>query len=242
MAPPIGIGMGLSAVLGSTAGGADPFLALFDDGAGGYVDGFDHDLAKAWSAWSDGINPTQGYGGSVADAVGARQVVIHSPYNLWFHQNRLMLPGYREKKQTHVRTILGPVLARAEALGVTLVMENIQDVDPFERLKLIDALASPALALSVDTGHAHLARAMSGAPPVDYFIRAAGARLGHVHLQDLDGHADRHWAPGDGGIAWRAVFAALADCGANPHLVLELRDKADIPRGFDWLAARGLAR
>ncbi len=177
----------------------------------------------------------------IADAVGARQVVIHSPYTRWYHQNRLMLPGYRAKKQAHVRAILGPVLARAEALGVTLVMENIQDVDPDERLRLIDALASPALALSVDTGHAHLARAMSGAPPVDYFVRAAGARLAHVHLQDLDGHADRHWAPGDGSIEWRAVFAALADAGSDPHLVLELRNKDDLPRGFTWLADQGLA-
>lgn len=177
-----------------------------------------------------------------ADAVGARQMVIHSPYDRWFHQNWPMLPDYRERKIGQVRDVLGPVLTRAEALGVTLVVENIQDVDPFERLRLIEALGSPALALSIDTGHAHLARYMSGAPPVDYFVRAAGERLAHVHIQDLDGHADRHWAPGEGSIEWRAVFAALADCTCEPHLVLELRNKADIPRGFDWLKGLGLAR
>ena len=82
---------------------------------------------------------------------------------------------------------------------------------------------------------------MSGAPPVDYFIRDAGARLAHVHLQDVDGHADRHWPPGEGEIEWHAVFRALADAPGAPHLLLELRDKAAIPRGFAWLRDLELA-
>ena len=98
------------------------------------------------------------------------------------------------------------------------------------------------VALSIDTGHAHLARKMSGAPPVDYFACDAAAQLAHVHIQDLDGHADRHWAPGDGEIEWAAVFRALADCPSEPHLVLELRDKSEIPKGFAHLRDLGLAR
>jgi sugar phosphate isomerase/epimerase len=137
--------------------------------------------------------------------------------------------------------VLGPVVQRAEAVGVTLVIENIEDVDPATRRALVESFASPAIALSIDTGHAQLARRMSGAPPVDYFVRDAGALLAHVHLQDVDGHADRHWAPGEGEIEWTAVFRALADCPSAPHLVLELARKADIPKGFAWLQGLGLA-
>lgn len=126
-------------------------------------------------------------------------------------------------------------------MGITLVIENIQDVRPKTRREMIDSFGSDAIALSIDTGHAQLARRMSGAPPVEDFVRDAGAQLAHVHLQDVDGHADRHWAPGQGEIEWTAVFRALADCGNAPHLVLELRDKAEIPKGFAWLAALGLA-
>jgi sugar phosphate isomerase/epimerase len=137
--------------------------------------------------------------------------------------------------------VLDPVVRRAEEAGITLVIENIEDVDPATRRGLVDSFDSSAVTLSIDTGHAHLARRTSGAPPVDYFVRDAGNQLAHVHLQDVDGHADRHWAPGEGEIEWTAVFRAVADCKSAPHLVLELHNKADIPKGFVYLESLGLA-
>lgn len=174
------------------------------------------------------------------DAVGATQMVIHSPFDRWYAQHVYSQRGYHETMMQSIRAVLGPVAARAEAAGVTLVVENIQDVDPSHRAQLI-AEFGKSIALSIDTGHAHLARMMSGAPPVDQFVRAAGADLMHVHLQDLDGYADRHWAPGQGGIEWHAVFKALAERDHLPHLVLELRDKSEIPVGFRYLQELGLA-
>lgn len=176
-----------------------------------------------------------------AEAIGARQMVLHSPYTLWYQNNLHSWQGYAAAKLARIHEILGPVVKHAEEAGVTLVIENIQDVDPATRRLMVDSFDSPALALSIDTGHAHLARRMSGAPPVDYFVRDAGAQLQHVHIQDLDGHADRHWPPGEGEIEWAAVFRALADCPSAPHLVLELRDKGKIPAGFAYLQQLGVA-
>jgi sugar phosphate isomerase/epimerase len=121
------------------------------------------------------------------------------------------------------------------------VIENIQDARPETRRTMVDSFGSSAIALSIDTGHAQLARRMSGAPPVADFVADAGAQLAHVHLQDVDGHADRHWAPGDGEIEWAGVFRALAACEGTSHLVLELRDKSTIPAGFAYLENLGLA-
>ena len=176
-----------------------------------------------------------------AEAIGARQMVLHSPYRAWFQNNRLASPGYAEAKQARIHAVLGPVVRRAEDAGITIVIENIEDVDPATRRALVDSFASPAIALSIDTGHAQLARRMSGAPPVDYFVRDAGAQLAHMHLQDVDGHADRHWAPGEGEVEWAAVFRALVDGAAMPHLVLELHNKSHIPKGFAYLQGLGLA-
>ena len=176
-----------------------------------------------------------------ADAIGARQMVLHSPFTLWYQNNLLATPGYAEAKLDRIHKVLSPVVRAAEEMGITLVIENIQDVRPETRREMVESFSSDAIALSIDTGHAHLARRMSGAPPVDYFVRDAGAQLAHVHLQDVDGFADRHWPPGEGEIEWPAVFAALADCPARPHLVLELRDKARIPAGFAYLERLGLA-
>ncbi|MEL6677368.1 MAG: sugar phosphate isomerase/epimerase family protein [Pseudomonadota bacterium] len=175
-----------------------------------------------------------------AEALGARQVVLHSPYTLWYQNNVHSWTGYPEAKLGRIHDVLDPVVRRAEEFGIRLVIENIQDVDPATRRWMVDSFDSAAIALSIDTGHAHLARRMSGAPPVDYFVRDAGDQLAHVHIQDVDGHADRHWPPGEGEIEWEAVFRALADCASAPHLVLELRQKADIPKGFAYLQARGL--
>ena len=176
-----------------------------------------------------------------AEAIGARQMVMHSPYDKWYQNNLHSWQGYGQSKLARIHEVLDPVVKRAEGAGVTLVMENIQDLDPATRREMVDSFGSDAIALSIDTGHAHLARCMSGAPPVDYFVRDAGAQLAHVHIQDVDGHADRHWAPGEGAVEWHAVLRALGDCTAAPHLVLELRDKADIPKGFAHLQALGLA-
>ncbi len=176
-----------------------------------------------------------------ADRVGARQMVLHSPYTRWYQWNRLNKPNYDETKLSRVHEVLRPVVQSAEDKGITLVIENIFDVDPASRRMMVDSFGSGAVALSIDTGHAHLARRMSGAPPVDYFVRDAGDQLQHVHLQDLDGYADRHWAPGEGEIHWPEVFRALSECQGAPHLVLELRRKSDIPNGFTFLNALGVA-
>ena len=176
-----------------------------------------------------------------ADRVEARQMVMHSPYTRWYHKNRLAKPDYPEEKLARIHDVMLPVVRQAEALGITLVIENIFDADPAHRREMVESFNSKAIALSIDTGHAHLARRMSDAPPVDYFVRDAGDLLAHVHIQDLDGHADRHWAPGEGEIHWPEVFRALAECRSAPHLVLELRRKSEIPAGFAYLKNLGLA-
>ena len=66
--------------------------------------------------------------------------------------------------------------------------------------------------------------------------------LAHVHLQDCDGYADRHWPPGQGTIRWHSVFRALAAIEAKPHLVLELRKYADIPMAMAYLEREGLGQ
>ncbi|MFN4171022.1 MAG: sugar phosphate isomerase/epimerase family protein [Pseudorhodobacter sp.] len=177
----------------------------------------------------------------VCEAIGATQMVVHSPVTGWDHGGHLDDPNEPLIQIEKLRYLLGPVLKRAEDSGVTLVMENIEDVDPAARCRIVDALASPALKVSLDTGHAQYAHVRLGAPPVDLYVKAAGKRLDHVHLQDSDGFADRHWHPGDGPLNWRAIFAALARLKQNPRLILEVNDLRGLRKGADHLIAMGLA-
>ena len=176
----------------------------------------------------------------VAKRVGARRMVLHSPFNRWYAWNRLNKPNYWETKLALIHDVMMPVVKAAEVAAITLAIENILDVDPASRPAMVDSFDTDANALSIDTGHAHLARRISAAPPVDYFVRDTGDQLRHMHLQDLDGHADRHWAPGEGEIHWREVFCALSECTSDPHLVLKLRRTSDIPQGFSYLKSLGL--
>lgn len=183
---------------------------------------------------------TQGL--DVCAAVNGTHMVIHSPYTTWDHNNLDNVPGSRDKVIEYTHDTLSRVVKRAEDQGVVLVLENIMDKDPAERRVLVDSFGSDALQLSVDTGHAQLAHGSAGAPPVDYFIQDAGTQLAHVHLQDADGYADRHWSIGEGNILWASVFRAIAALGHSPRLVLELRDNTLIRDSMAYLAARGLAR
>ncbi len=178
----------------------------------------------------------------VCQALGAVQLVLHSPYKTWDHNNLDLKPNARSQRIEAVHRCLSQAVKRAEDQGVMLVIENIQDVDPDERQRLADSFQSDAVQVSVDTGHAYYAHCETGAPPVDRFIQRAGARLGHVHLQDADGYADRHWSLGEGSICWHSVFSALAQTHANPHLILEINNNDQFPQSMQFLIERGLAQ
>ncbi|WP_421725060.1 sugar phosphate isomerase/epimerase family protein [Bauldia sp.] len=178
----------------------------------------------------------------VCEDLGLTQMVIHSPYIHWDQENLYRLPSRRDEKLDDFRATLEPVVIRAEALNVELVIENIEDRDPSIRGDIVTHLASPALKLSIDTGHAYYANRMGGAPSVDLFVRAAGEHLTHLHLQDADGLADRHWAIGDGTVPWMAVFEELGRLSSNPRLIIEIRNKTDVLRSAEHLVRLGLAR
>ncbi|MGJ4943092.1 sugar phosphate isomerase/epimerase family protein [Bradyrhizobium sp. HKCCYLS1011] len=175
----------------------------------------------------------------VAEFLGATHMVIHSPYTTWDYNN--LDSESREGLIERVRATLGDVIARAEQAGCEIVIENIEDKDPKDRVQLAKALGSAKVRVSLDTGHANYAHHSTGAPPVDHYVDAAGDMLAHVHLQDTDGYGDRHWAPGEGNIPWPAVFRALGRLTSKPRLILELRNHDYVRAGAAHLKALGLA-
>lgn len=183
-----------------------------------------------------------GQGLDVCAAVNATHMVIHSPFSTWDYNNLDGRVGARDSLFSRVHDLLDPIVARAATLGVTLVMENIEDINPADRKTLCESFGSQALQVSIDTGHAQYAHGSTGAPPVDYFVRSAGDMLAHIHLQDADGHADRHWQIGHGNILWPSVFAAIAELSVAPRLILELEDKTGIPASMAYLESMGLGQ
>ncbi|RMD48044.1 MAG: sugar phosphate isomerase/epimerase [Alphaproteobacteria bacterium] len=171
----------------------------------------------------------------VCAELGAGLMVIHSPFDLWDRSYFAIRPRSARGRIEAAAGILAPVCERAEALGVRIAIENIRDADPAQRMAIVEAVDSPALGLSGDTGHALWAHVNAGAPPPDIFVRAAGRRLFHVHLADTDGWADRHWPPGEGRVPWPAVLDAIRESGADPHLIIEINEPDRIPAAAAFL-------
>jgi sugar phosphate isomerase/epimerase len=177
-----------------------------------------------------------------AEKLGATQMVLHSPYDPWDAHNLDNGPRDRGKRIAAILETLAPGLKRAEDQGVEIVLENIRDVDPAHRAAVVEAAGSAALKLSVDVGHAYWAHVSAGAPPVDRYISFAGEALGHVHLQDADGYADRHWCLGEGTIPFAPIFAALGALKSNPRLIVEINEFGRVQEAVAHLAALGLGQ
>ncbi|MEM9229967.1 MAG: sugar phosphate isomerase/epimerase family protein [Pseudomonadota bacterium] len=174
--------------------------------------------------------------------LGATQMVVHSPVKSWHYENLDNVDDGWEGFQHRVDLALRPAIARAEDMGIELVIENIEDRDPAARVRLVESFASPALKVSIDTGHAAYAHGIGNAPAVDRYVRAAGNLLAHMHVQDTDHFADRHWPVGEGNLPWMSIFAELAKLTSNPRLIIEIKDKTAVQRSAAWLAERGLAQ
>ncbi|MEM8665671.1 MAG: TIM barrel protein, partial [Pseudomonadota bacterium] len=187
----------------------------------------------------------------VVEALAMREphIVIHAPGSIWDYHNTAVSPEAARLRTEAFVANVAPAATRAETVGATFVLENIQDPDPAMRRRLVEAVGSPALRLSLDTGHANYGHGRFGTPPPDAFVRDAGNALAHLHLQDTDGYADRHWALGEGNIAWPALFRALrtstglGNGGADaPRLIIELADKAGLASSIAHLRALGVAQ
>lgn len=179
---------------------------------------------------------------AACEVLGATHMVIHSPLDFLGAPDSLSRPSMGMTDLFGIiHETLAEIVPMAESIGCTLVIENIYDKSPLMLTDLVRSFNSDHVRQSLDTGHAYI-NFKQGAPPPDYWARTAGDLLGHVHLQDTDGYADRHWAIGDGEIAWGGLFAALAKITSQPRLILELADTNNIPRSWEWLKAHGLAR
>ena len=74
-------------------------------------------------------------------------------------------PDGRANIVERVKATLAEVIARAETIGCEIVIENIEDKDPRDRVRLAKALESSKVRVSLDTGHANYAHISTGAPP-----------------------------------------------------------------------------
>ena len=164
----------------------------------------------------------------LARDIGARVVVVHpGPIDCPGVEPAGAPDDVREEALANLADFLRSVVPQAEALGVVVCMENLhhgpgQVVKSYdELLNLVQGVASPAVQITLDTGHAHLSDGLKGA--FDTF----SPFLRHLHIHDSDGRRD-HLEIGQGIVDFGELREVL---GSYPFaMALETRNDDD-PEG-----------
>ena len=171
--------------------------------------------AERYAAMATGIRGTA--------LLGAPYFVIHCI--MPFGENN---PAHKDELWQMNIDHFTPLCKLAEDLGVTICFENL----PFtslplsrvnETLEFVKLMNTPTMRMCLDTGHA----AVYGDSPAEA-VRAIGKEyLATLHVHDNDGHADRHWLPGEGVIDWADFTKALHEIRFEGCVSLETSVKRE---------------
>jgi sugar phosphate isomerase/epimerase len=154
----------------------------------------------------------------ICSSIGGRVVVVHpgqSP-RLSVHKKnslsrypRFQSENLKKEARARFKESLADAARCGEELGVIIGLENFSHVgnciqSNFEDIvEWVDDIASPALKVTLDTGHANLEGGVKKA------IAVYGSRIAHVHVDDNDGRSSAHGELGSGTIDWHAIAPFL---------------------------------
>ncbi len=146
-------------------------------------------------------------------------VGILRAFTFWSHGTPL-----DEAALARIVTRYRPVVERAEAAGLTVVIENDPSVyatDAAGLRRVVDAVGSPAVKVLWDAGN-DIWDPLGERPFPDGYALVQG-KIGHLHVKDarmVDGKPQAVRI-GDGAVDWKGQFAALQRDGYVGWAVLE---------------------
>jgi sugar phosphate isomerase/epimerase len=121
----------------------------------------------------------------------------------------------------------------ARQRGVQILLENIpNNLSSSERLLQFEELTHLGLDFVLDTGHANMAEGVEAA------FERMKSRIRSTHIHDNNGKDDVHLFPflAEGGtIDWKNTMQLLRSCGDQFPLLLELKERADVPNPLEMV-------
>ena len=145
--------------------------------------------------------------------LGVKRMIVHSGYAPQVYFPEWFVPKSVEFWRGFLRELPG---------DFELMVENVLDVGPEPLRAVIDAVGDSRLGICLDVGHAN---AYSDVP-VETWIEALGARIGHVHLHNNSGARDEHAPLGVGSMDVRRVLMKLDLCAPEAAISIESMDAA----------------
>lgn len=136
--------------------------------------------------------------------------------------------GWNPRTLENALTALEHLQTYARPLGVTLLVENIQNevTTPTHLMEILSVGHLDTIGVCLDVGHAHLADGVGAA------MATLGDRLRSSHLHDNHADRDAHLWPGEGTIDFTQVLEGLKQAKQAPAGVLEIHYSygADVPQ------------
>jgi len=161
----------------------------------------------------------------IATELGVKGVVFHTGLI-----GGLMLDSYIEHWLDEQEALLRKLL---EKYPVDIYMENTFETTPEALLRLQKRLTDEnRFALCLDYGHAHLTQT-----PVEQWMSDMAEHIGHIHLNDNDGKADLHLAPGDGVMDMKKFSRLLEKYQIKSPVLLELSGVEKQRKALEYMNA-----
>jgi sugar phosphate isomerase/epimerase len=124
-----------------------------------------------------------------------------------------------------------PLVARAEASKIPLLLENVWEYGPDLHRGLLAKLGSPYCGFCLDVGHQH----SFSRTPLPEWIEALGDFLQEIHVHDNKGTRDDHLPVGQGTIDFEALFRLLRTKSIFPLITLEPHQEAHLAESLAGL-------
>jgi sugar phosphate isomerase/epimerase len=148
---------------------------------------------------------------NLAYQIGARPIVLHpGPVDAPGIDNDNPPESVRLEALEHLTQFVSDAEKTARETGTVICLENLVHtpgnvvLSYQELVGIVEAVNSPAVRITLDTGHAHLSDGVGAA------FDAFGPYVRHIHMHDSDGKVD-HFEVGEGEIDLENVKSQLTD-------------------------------
>lgn len=132
------------------------------------------------------------------------------------HKGRF--PSGEEEFRAYIE-IVERFVQLSQKQGIIFTLEN----GGLERVaKVVNAIDSPNIGITLDTGHAHTEEVSDSSVSLEGFIKKEGKLIKNIHLHDNDGKYDQHLPPGQGNINFPRVISLLKEQGYKGPVTLEI--------------------
>lgn len=161
----------------------------------------------------------------IAQRLNAKTIVYHANFIATIHND-----DYREGWTKRMVEFYKPIADEAEKLGLQLVLENMWEFDPSIIRRVLDEVASPALAACLDVGHSQLFSHLL----LEDWLQDLNGWIAHIHINNNYGEIDEHLALDDGVLDYEKILPRLAELPRTPTIVLEIERLEDIEHSLTF--------